>query len=143
MARHPISREAVGDNDPLRLDVAAAIAFPDGSMTASGLRRESAKGRLAVERIAGKDFTTLQAIREMRERCRVNPKALDCGSNPSGETMTARSANGPFGLSETERARSARARLQKIARARSKPCTITLRTNTSQAGSVAVVPSKS
>src|SRR5215471_14196980 len=117
MARHPISREAIGDNDPLRLDVAAAVAFPDGSMTASGLRREAAKGRLAVERIAGKDFTTLQAIQEMRKRCRVNPKAPDCGSNPSGETMTAQSANGLYGSFETERARSARARLQKIARA--------------------------
>jgi hypothetical protein len=30
-----------------------------GSMTASGLRREAARGRLQIERIAGKDFTTL------------------------------------------------------------------------------------
>jgi hypothetical protein len=31
--------EQVKPNTPLRLSVAAALAFPDGSMTASGLRR--------------------------------------------------------------------------------------------------------
>jgi hypothetical protein len=49
----------IGDDTPLRLAEAAAIAFPTGSMTESGLRREAARGRLSVERIAGKDFTTL------------------------------------------------------------------------------------
>src|SRR6266581_4086660 len=63
-------------NAPLRLSVAAAHAFPDGSMTASGLRREAARGRLAIERIAGKDFTTLQEIKRMRELCRVQAREL-------------------------------------------------------------------
>ena len=67
-------REAVGLHDPLRLSVAAAVAFPDGSMTASGLRRESARGRLIIERIAGKDYTTLFHIERMRELCRVQAK---------------------------------------------------------------------
>jgi hypothetical protein len=49
--------------------MAAKLAFPDGSMTASGLRREAARGRLRVERIAGKDFTTLDEIKRMRELC--------------------------------------------------------------------------
>jgi hypothetical protein len=35
-----IDRSAIGPNTPLRLAVAASIAYPDGSMTASGLRRE-------------------------------------------------------------------------------------------------------
>jgi protein-disulfide isomerase-like protein with CxxC motif len=61
----------VADDAPLRLDVAAALAFPDGSMTAAGLRREAAKGHLALERIAGKYYTTLRDIKEMRELCRV------------------------------------------------------------------------
>src|SRR5690349_6780613 len=61
----------VAPDQPLRLAVAAAVAFPDGSMSSSGLRREAARGRLAIERIAGKDFTTLAAIAEMREKCRV------------------------------------------------------------------------
>jgi hypothetical protein len=48
-------------------------------MTASGLRRESARGRLVIERIAGKDYTTLGNIERMRELCRVEGKASGCG----------------------------------------------------------------
>jgi len=61
-------------NSPLRLGVAAKMAFPDGSMTASGLRREISRGRLTVERIAGKDYTTLRNIEQMRELCRVQAR---------------------------------------------------------------------
>jgi hypothetical protein len=32
---------------PLRLGIAARLAYPDGSMTASGLRKEAGRGRLA------------------------------------------------------------------------------------------------
>jgi hypothetical protein len=35
------SIEAIGRYAPLRLGVAAALAFPDGTVTASGLRREA------------------------------------------------------------------------------------------------------
>jgi hypothetical protein len=35
---------------PFRLSIAAKLAFPDGSMTVSGLRREAARGRLRMER---------------------------------------------------------------------------------------------
>jgi hypothetical protein len=76
-----------GPDDPIRLKVAAALAFPDGSMTVSGLRREAARGRLAIDRVAGKDYTTLRAIEEMRALCRVPPKAPVCGSGPHGTTM--------------------------------------------------------
>ena len=51
-------RENIDPDTPLRLGIAAAVAFPDGSMTASGLRREGARGRLILERIAGKDRGT-------------------------------------------------------------------------------------
>ena len=64
--------------DPLQLGVAARLAYPDGSMTASGLRKEAERGRLAIERVAGKDYTTLSAIAEMREKCLLEPKG--CGS---------------------------------------------------------------
>src|ERR1700688_3153565 len=74
------SRDSVGLETPLRLSVAAALAFPDGSMTASGLRREGTRGRLTIERIAGKDYTTLGNIERMRELCHVQAKARDCGS---------------------------------------------------------------
>src|SRR5215813_9563695 len=100
------AREDIGDDDPLRLEVAAALAYPDGSMTASGLRREAGRGRLAIERVAGKDYTTLAAIEGMRAQCRVVPKEPGSGSAPKSAIPTAHSANVPCGSSETDRARS-------------------------------------
>ena len=60
-----------GPHDPIRVTVAAKIAFPDGSMTASGLRREARRGNLVIERVAGRDYTTLERIAAMREKCRI------------------------------------------------------------------------
>ncbi len=99
MSRPLPCRDDVADTTPLRLDVAAALAFPDGSMRASGLRREAARGRLAVERIAGKDYTTLRAIERMRELCRVQPKAPACGSVQRGETRRGESPTPRHGSS--------------------------------------------
>jgi len=59
---------------PLRLSVAAAIAFPDGTMTAAGLRKERDRGRLVTEMIAGKEYTTLAEVKAMRELCRIRPR---------------------------------------------------------------------
>jgi hypothetical protein len=60
---------SIGDDTLLRLGVAAALEFPDGSMGASGLRREALHGRLRIWRIAGKDYTTRQALKEMSGLC--------------------------------------------------------------------------
>jgi hypothetical protein len=54
------------DKTPPRLKVAAERAFPGGGMTASGLRREAGRGRLVIERIAGKDYTTMRSIADSR-----------------------------------------------------------------------------
>jgi hypothetical protein len=78
MLRAPVPPQQIGPDTPLRLDVAARVAFPGGGMTASGLRREAARGRLTIERIAGKDFTTLAAITTMREKCRAQPPLPAC-----------------------------------------------------------------
>src|SRR5882724_8217524 len=94
------SLENVTSDAPLRLSTAAKLAFPDGSMTASGLRREAARGRLRIERIAGKDFTTLDEIKKMRELCRVQAKELGC-SNVSRDTVAENSSPRPFGSSRT------------------------------------------
>lgn len=91
----PLAVAAVDKDAPLRLAVAAEVAFPFGGMTAAGLRKEAARGRLAIERIAGKDYTTLTAIEAMRERCRKGAKAPDSGSGQHG------GANGPSGSSAT------------------------------------------
>lgn len=68
------TRDEVTVDTPLRLDVAAGLAFPDGSITASGLRREAEKGRLVVWLIANRMMTSLTEIGRMIERCRVEPK---------------------------------------------------------------------
>jgi len=104
--RVPLSDEVRPDT-PLRLSVAATLAFPDGSMTASGLRREGARGRLVIERVAGKDYTTLANIEQMRELCRVPAKVLDCGS---GDDAVAQ----PFGSSSITAVKSAQARAKMI-----------------------------
>jgi hypothetical protein len=78
----------VDRNAPLRLARAAELAFPDGGMTASGLRKEAAKGRLTIYRIANKDFVTLAAIDDMLAACRVDePKRSQTG--PQRPTSTA------------------------------------------------------
>lgn len=59
------------DETPLRLKVAVEKAFPHGGMTVSGLRREAQRGRLVIEQIAGKDYTTFRAIADMRKLCRI------------------------------------------------------------------------
>jgi hypothetical protein len=107
MLKAKFKREEIALDMPLRLGVAASLAFPDGSMTASGLRREAARGRLVIERIAGKDYVSLSAIERMRELCRVERKVPDCGSG-DGE------AERPSGSSSTTAVRSAQARAKMI-----------------------------
>jgi len=99
----PIDRDA-----PLLLSIAAARAFPDGSMTKSGLRRGAARGRLTVERIAGEDYTTLAAIDRMRELCR-RPAAAAASVTVHDLAMAGRSAPSPNSSRaavETSRARA-------------------------------------
>jgi hypothetical protein len=101
--------EKVTPDTPLRLEIAAVLAFPDGSMTAAGLRREGARGRLVIERIAGKDFTTLANIERMRELCQLHPKELDFGSAGNAETRKAGLRTPPSTSSETADISRARA----------------------------------
>lgn len=87
MAR--VSREQVTGDTRLRLEEAAALAFPDGSVSAGGLRKEAGRGRLAIERIAGKLYTTLNAIDEMCQLCRVQPKEPVSGSVQNASSKAA------------------------------------------------------
>jgi len=83
--------DTMAPDSPLRLEVAARLAFPDGSMTAGGLRRLGRSGKLALELMNGRFYTTLDAIRQMREQCRLAPKVRASGSGPQGVAPTARS----------------------------------------------------
>src|SRR5260370_36088025 len=75
-------------------------AFPYGGMTVSGLRREAARGRLRIERIANKDFTSLRNIEEMRKLCRVKAEGPACGGGKSVVSVVGLSRKG-LGLSST------------------------------------------
>src|ERR1700737_4565873 len=104
--------EKITPDTPLRLEIAATLAFPDGSMTAAGLRREGARGRLVIERIAGKDYTTLGKIERMREICRVQAKAPDSTFRPRDATPSATSPITQPGSSEMVDATFSQAALQ-------------------------------
>jgi hypothetical protein len=123
--------------------LAVEIAFPAGGMTVSGLRREYERGRLEIEEIAGKQFTTLRAIEEMRERCRVKRKGPDCGSNQRPTRRPAKSDDEQRGSSATDRVKSARAALERTAQALSESSPSISQANIKSAETAAVIPLKS
>ena len=92
----------IADDTMLRLQVAAALEFPDGSMSASGLRSEAAHGRLRIWRIAGKDYTTKAALREMKNQCVLSNRHASSCAAPA-------EAAAPYGSSRTASAKSAQA----------------------------------
>ena len=83
-------------NTPLRLADAVKIAFPMGGMTVAGLRRERDRNRLVIEKIAGKEFTTLAHIERMRELCRDEARAQ--GSSLSRPPRQGRKHHPPSNL---------------------------------------------
>src|SRR5665647_868326 len=87
----PLEVGSVARDAPIRLSTAAKLAFPDGTMTASGLRREASRGRLITERIAGKDFTTLANIDRMRELCRAPAGGAGIEDTPTNLTLSSES----------------------------------------------------
>jgi hypothetical protein len=128
---------------PLRLEEAVKIAFPRGGMTVSGLRREAARGRLNIEKIANKHFTTLRAIEEMRGLCRDIPKERASGLNPKREMQREGSQDARHGSFETERTKSALDALRLTARGLSKPSRNTSPENIRCRGTGDVIPLKS
>jgi hypothetical protein len=85
----------------LRLAVAVELAFPGAGMKVSALRREAARGHLAIYRIAGKDFTTLAAIEKMRTLCLVQAKEPTSGSEKQDQTNPDALAKPQDGSSKT------------------------------------------
>jgi hypothetical protein len=80
-------------SDPLRLAVAAAIAHRDGSMTASGLRREATKRRLVIERAAAPRAARLDLKRTFLAESQQFDRALTThwrtvGMRARGRRMT-------------------------------------------------------
>jgi hypothetical protein len=88
--------------------VAASIAFPDGTLTAGGLRKEARRGKLKIERIAGKDYTTLASIEAMRHQCLLIPNT---SSKQAHQGQSKRSA------AVVKAARAKAAELRRLAKA--------------------------
>src|SRR5262249_28132098 len=91
--------EEIDDDTPLRLKEAAMLAFPNGGMTAGGLRREANRRRLRLERVAGKDYTQLHQIKRMKERCPGTPSRPGPCSSREREPKTDEVPEPPAGLS--------------------------------------------
>ncbi|WP_316164538.1 MULTISPECIES: site-specific integrase [unclassified Bradyrhizobium] len=123
MTKKPAQIEAnelrnVDSTTPLRLDVAAGLAFPDGSMTLSGLRCEITRGRLGYELIAGKYYTTLGDIENMRRLCRRQT----AGPNSPGNQGIKPIGSPGGSVSPFERAHGARSRASLRAKIRQYLC---------------------
>ena len=74
----------VSPDTPLRLEVAAKAAFPDGSISINSLRGENRRRAAGGNEDRGKCFVTLRAVKEMGERCRVTPPlVLSTESEPT------------------------------------------------------------
>ena len=113
-ARNTVDPSEIRPDAPLRLRTAAALAFPDGTMTESGLRREFNRGRLDCEKIAGKLYTTLNNIERMRILCRESRKVpVSTSANAKAEI--------PSTSSSTERQKPAQAAALMIAKKLKKP----------------------
>jgi hypothetical protein len=135
------SPETITPTTPLRLDVAARLAFPDGSMGVSGLRNEINKGNLPAEKIAGRLYISLAGIEEMRRRCAVQKVPSSTSANQGARAASA------GGLSSTEAptaaaVKSAQAHLQAIAQGLKKRSPTTSPKNMSRP-SAEVIPIKS
>jgi len=107
-------------NTPLRLADAVKIAFPMGGMTVAGLRRERDRDRLVIEKIAGKEFTTLAHNERMRQLCREEARGPDFSLRAPAETRAERSPTEQAGSSETMAGISAQAALEMRLRPRRK-----------------------
>jgi hypothetical protein len=116
---------------PMRLACAAREVMGDQAPSVAWLRKQAAAGKLDIWRIAGKDYTTPDAIRELLDRCRA-PRESDCGSAPP--TAPARQP----GSSETGDGRLALAALRERARKLNSASPPTSQNATSPNGSAAV-----
>ena len=87
-----LPRLAIDNDTPQRLGVVAA----QFGLTAAALRTEAKRGRLVISRVAGKDWTSVNEVRETFTRCRVTPEALTYGlGQPASEAIPR------YGSSET------------------------------------------
>ena len=78
-----MTRADLIDTDPITIGEASRLLR--GIVSESALRSEIRKGNLIAYRIGKNLFTTPQAIREMRDKCRVMPNRPDSTSEKTIE----------------------------------------------------------
>jgi hypothetical protein len=86
-----MSRADLIDTDPITLAEASQLVLR-GVVSVNTLRAEIRRGNLAVEKIGKNLFTTPAAIREMRDKCRVQQNLPDCTSEKTGKQSPGSSA---------------------------------------------------
>lgn len=96
------------DTDPITLTEASELVLR-GAVSVSALRAEVRRGNLAVERIGKNLYTTPEAIREMRTKCRVRPHhqgyiSERTGRETSGSSATTDTTSALDALNQTVRA---------------------------------------
>jgi hypothetical protein len=74
------SRASVTPTDWITLDTAAALAFPDGTVSVNVLRAQRDKGRLDTWRLGRREYTTLEAVNRMKQQCHAEPRQPASGS---------------------------------------------------------------
>jgi hypothetical protein len=87
-----VTRSDLIDTDPITIGEASRLLR--GIVSESALRSEIRKGNLIAYRIGKNLFTTPQAIREMRDKCRVTPNRPDSTSEKTTEPGSSATATG-------------------------------------------------
>lgn len=93
---------AIAPSDWITLDTAAALAFPDGTVTVHVLRTQRNKGLLDTWRLGRREYTTLEAVNRMKQKCHAAPRQPASGSAPAPAAK-------PSSSSSTEDGKSAQA----------------------------------
>ncbi|WP_454813831.1 GIY-YIG nuclease family protein [Labrys neptuniae] len=83
----------ITDDTPLQLHIAAELAYPDGSMSVSGLRKGISNGTLTAWKMAGRLYTSLGAIRAMEAAIVLREELASAAANrpPTAKELGRRS----------------------------------------------------
>lgn len=107
------------EREPITLAEACEL-YPRSKFKVSTLRAEAGRGRLDIFRIGKRDYTTPAAMREMIRKCQDAARHRASTSTQDGNS----------GLSETDRASSARAALSQTVEALKSGSVVILDRNT-------------
>jgi hypothetical protein len=132
----------IGPDTPLRLKDAIRLAYPCGGMTVHGLRLEAKRKRLMIETTAGKQFTTLRNIEEMRKLCRAEAKDHTSGSEQNGQTDDHRPGSSETALTDAERKAARDSALMRLSTSEAPPSPGTSPRNTTHGPKADVIPIK-